>query len=284
MVTTIGYDGCAFDIDGGCTHCILQYNYSHDNEGSGFQSGPFAGCSPLGDNTIRYNISQNDAKKNTGNTGGIMTWGSQPRGQIYNNTVFAGRGLKSNPAAFRGGDGFAVRNNIFVVDHDGDIIIAGGGTFQNNCYWRTNGDLRLAGHADLAAWRKASGQERLDGADVGFQVDPRFRAPGGGGNIDDAARLGTLRAYDLLPVLAAAGQGPRLAEALPDRAGPVRLPRHALAAGDEVQPRRQPRISLAARNRKRGGRRKEATVARPTREKGVLESPDSSPNVNHACS
>ena len=57
MVTTIGCDGCAFDIDGGCTHCILQYNYSHDNEGSGFQSGPFAGCSPLGDNTIRYNIS-----------------------------------------------------------------------------------------------------------------------------------------------------------------------------------------------------------------------------------
>ena len=66
MVTTIGCDGCAFDIDGGCTHCILQYNYSHDNEGSGFQSGPFAGCSPLGDNTIRYNISENDAKKNTG--------------------------------------------------------------------------------------------------------------------------------------------------------------------------------------------------------------------------
>jgi hypothetical protein len=61
---------CAFDIDGGCTNCVLQYNYSHDNEGSGFQSGPFAGCSPLGDNTIRYNISENDAKKNTDNTGG----------------------------------------------------------------------------------------------------------------------------------------------------------------------------------------------------------------------
>ena len=93
MVTTIGCDGCAFDIDGGCTHCILQYNYSHDNEGSGFQSGPFAGCSPLADNTIRYNISENDAKKNPGNTGGIMTWGSQPRGQIYNNTVFVGQGF-----------------------------------------------------------------------------------------------------------------------------------------------------------------------------------------------
>ena len=156
MVTTIGCDGCAFDIDGGCSGCTLQYNYSHDNEGSGFQSGPFAGCSSLGDNTIRYNISQNDAKKNTGNTGGIMTWGSQPRGQIYNNSVFAGRGLggEGNPAAFRGGDGFAVRNNIFVADHDGDIVVAGRGTFQNNCYWRTDGDLRLAGRAD---WLLAEG-------------------------------------------------------------------------------------------------------------------------------
>ena len=177
MLTNIGADGCAFDIDGGCTNCVLQYNYSHDNEGSGFQSGSFDGCGPLGGNTIRYNISQNDAKKNTDNTGGIMTWGSQPRGQIHNNTVFTGKGLKSNPAAFRGGDGFSVRNNIFVADHDGDIVIVvGRGTFQNNCYWRTNGDLRLAGHADLAAWRKASGQERLDGSDVGFQVDPQFRA------------------------------------------------------------------------------------------------------------
>ena len=44
-------------------------------------------------------------------------------------------------------------------------------------------------------------------ADVGFQVDPRFVAPGGGGSIDDAARLGTLRAYDLLPSSPLAGKG-----------------------------------------------------------------------------
>jgi hypothetical protein len=59
----------------------------------------------------------------------------------------------------------------------------------------------------LAAWRKASGQERLDGSDVGFQVDPQFRAPGGGSSIDDAARLGALRAYDLLPSSPLAGKG-----------------------------------------------------------------------------
>ena len=222
MVTNIGADGCAFDIDGGCTNCVLQYNYSHDNEGSGFQSGSFDGCGPMGDNTIRYNISQNDAKKNTDNTGGIMTWGFQPRGQIYNNTVFAGKGLKCNPAAFRGGDGFSVRNNIFVVDHDGDIVVVvGKGTFQNNCYWRTNGDLRLAGHADLAAWRKASGQERFDGGDVGFQVDPQFRAPRRRRQHRRCRPAGHAARLRLAAVLATGGQGIGLAAALPDRAGPV---------------------------------------------------------------
>ena len=204
MVTTIGCDGCAFDIDGGCTHCTLQYNYSHDNEGSGFQAGPFAGCSPFADNTIRYNISENDAQKNPGNTGGIMTWGSQPRGQIYNNTVFVGKGFTGKgktvrPLAFRGGAGFSVRNNIFVAGHDGEFIAPGGGTFQNNCYWRTNGDLHMAGCASLAAWHKKSGQETLDGVAVGFQLDPQLRAAGRGGNVDDPAKLAGVTAYDLLP-------------------------------------------------------------------------------------
>jgi hypothetical protein len=223
MVTTIGYDGCAFDIDGGCTNCILQYNYSHDNEGSGFQSGPFAGCNAMYDNTIRFNISQNDAQKNAGNTGGIMTWGSQPRGQIYNNTVFTSRGINCKPLAFRGGDGFAVRNNIFVVAHDGEII-APAGSFQNNCYWRTNGDPHLAGCANLAAWRKASGQEKLDGRPVGYFCDPLFRRAGGGGDVNSAAKLSTLDAYDLLPASPLVGKGLDLKRAFGIDPGPHDFP------------------------------------------------------------
>ena len=29
-------DGDGFDLDGGCTRCVVQYNYSHDNDGAGF--------------------------------------------------------------------------------------------------------------------------------------------------------------------------------------------------------------------------------------------------------
>ena len=170
-----------------------------------------------------------------------MTWGSQPRGQIYNNTVFAGKGLKSNPAAFRGGDGFAVRNNIFVVEPRRRNRLPPAAARSRTT--ATGGPTGTCGWRAMPTWRpggRRRARRRLDGRDVGFQVDPRFRAPGGGGSIDDAARLGTLRAYDLLPSSPLVGQGLGLAGALQDRAGPLRLPRHALAAGDEVQPRRQP--------------------------------------------
>ena len=208
IVTRIRYDGCAFDIDGGCSNCILQYNYSHDNEGSGYQAGTFDGSGPLTDTIIRYNISENDAQKNPNNTGGIMTWSSQARGQIYNNTVFVGKGFGGvKPFAFRGGAGLSVRNNIFVAGHDGEFIDSGGCSLQNNCYWRTNGDLRMAGCGSLTDWRKKSGQEMLNGAAVGFQVDPRLRAPGRGGDLDDAAQLKTLDAYNLLPSSPLIGKG-----------------------------------------------------------------------------
>jgi len=207
IVTKMGCDGCAFDIDGGCSNCILQYNYSHDNEGSGYQTGTFSGSSPVRDNTIRYNISQNDAKKNPGSSGGIMTWSSQQRGNIYNNTVFISAGLNgTKPAAFLGnGSGLTVCNNIFVANHDGDIISSGAGcAFRNNCYSRVKGDFSVLydkkRYSSLAAWQDATGQEKLDGAPVGFSTDPHFRTPGGAGSIDNAARLGTLNAYDLLPL------------------------------------------------------------------------------------
>jgi len=110
------------------------------------------------------------------------------------------------------GAGLEVRNNIFVVNHGGAIVRAGGGyKFQNNCYWRTKGGFRVeyAGkrYASLADWQKATGQETFNGAAAGFHADPQFRAPGSGGDIDDAARLKTLDAYNLLPSSPLIGKG-----------------------------------------------------------------------------
>ena len=214
IVTKMGCDGCAFDIDGGCSNCILQYNYSHDNEGSGFQTGTFAGSGPVRNSIIRYNISENDAKKNPGASGGIMTWSSQQHGFIYNNTVFISEGVNgTKPAAFLGnGSGLTVCNNIFVANHDGDIVNSRDGcAFRNNCYHRTKGEFSVTyvkkRYASLAAWQEAANQEKVDGAPVGFSVDPQLRAPGCGGTIGDVSKLGTLDAYDLLPASPLIGKG-----------------------------------------------------------------------------
>jgi len=238
IVSKLRYDGCAFDIDGGCTDCKLQYNYSHDNDGAGFQTGTFVGSGPTTGVTIRYNISENDAKKNPDHSGGIMTWGSIT-GDIYQNTVFISTGTDGKPAAFLGmGSGVSVRNNIFMVNHDGDImnVFNAGYTFQNNGYYRTAGDFRIryadAEYANLSAWQKATGQEMLNGATVGIYADPQFRAPGDAGNIDDANKLSTLTAYDLIPTSPLAGKGLNLHKVFDVAPGPCDFHGASLHIGD----------------------------------------------------
>ena len=39
-------DGDGFDLDGGTTNSILQYNYSHDNDGAGILEAQFAKAQP----------------------------------------------------------------------------------------------------------------------------------------------------------------------------------------------------------------------------------------------
>lgn len=62
--TSTGCDGLGFDLDGGVTNSILQYCFSHDNDGAGILLGNFSGARPWGNNTVRYNISVNDARTN----------------------------------------------------------------------------------------------------------------------------------------------------------------------------------------------------------------------------
>ena len=69
----LNLDGGGFDIDGGSTNCIMQYNYSHNNEGPGYLFAQFQGSSvTMNNNICRYNLSVNDARKNT--SGAIYFW------------------------------------------------------------------------------------------------------------------------------------------------------------------------------------------------------------------
>ncbi|HYK90881.1 MAG TPA: right-handed parallel beta-helix repeat-containing protein, partial [Acidobacteriota bacterium] len=83
-------DGCGFDFDGGVSNSLLQYNYSHGNDGAGYLLYTYNGAPhTFRDNVVRFNISEDDGRKNTyagiyvGNDGsGVSNL------EIHNNTIY----------------------------------------------------------------------------------------------------------------------------------------------------------------------------------------------------
>ncbi|MGA1837773.1 right-handed parallel beta-helix repeat-containing protein [Herbiconiux sp. 11R-BC] len=109
-------DGQGFDVDLLSVNTVVQYNYSHDNEGGfllmmgGYSSGL----------VVRENLSVNDA---FGGVKGVFTfsYGVPTNTDIYDNTIYIGSGLTSKPLFCDGCDAsttgaWSFRNNI-VENH-----------------------------------------------------------------------------------------------------------------------------------------------------------------------
>jgi hypothetical protein len=206
-------DGDGFDLDWDTINCTLQYNYSHNNDGVGFllignnalhQSYP-----PQTGNTVRYDISENDARKNS--YGSISVVGPVDNAEVYNNTIYLSSPSSGSPACveFYNWTGSSVhfRNNIFQVTGGLKLVNTNGtqaGTdllFQGNDYYSTGSSFHInyngVDYGSLAARQTNTGQEQLNGNNVGFSVNPRLTTPGQGGTIGNADQLDTLTAYKL---------------------------------------------------------------------------------------
>ncbi|PYV13985.1 MAG: hypothetical protein DMG21_19615 [Acidobacteria bacterium] len=201
-------DGGGFDLDGGVSNSILQYNYSHDNDGVGFLvwNYKYAGH-PLANNIIRYNLTENDGRKHFCGSGEIrvgtqkithsnlFNCGSIEVGThhgapveniaVYNNTVLATKHGDRIPTGIWVGGGpinlnITIRNNLVITDGTGPLVVAEKGQtgvlFQGNAYWAQGHSFLVSyggiEYRDLATWRAQTGQETLDGKDVGMFVDP----------------------------------------------------------------------------------------------------------------
>lgn len=186
------FDGSGFDLDGGCTYCILQYNYSHDNQGPGYVLAQYPGAPPMHDLIVRYNISDNDARKfgqgalevwSSGSSGGIA------RASFYNNTVRLGPAIDNSQAKAIKVMSFDLpeltfRNNILHTTGDVPVLSTPGNSsqlMQGNCYWNASQSMFIDNggtiYTDLATWRAATGQEKLaDGRTTGINQDPQFAA------------------------------------------------------------------------------------------------------------
>ncbi|MHC4365969.1 MAG: right-handed parallel beta-helix repeat-containing protein [Planctomycetota bacterium] len=171
-----GHDGGGFDLDGGLTNSILQYNLSYNNE----------------------DIPQNDGTRNNRRSGIDIYAGDVGMSdcQIYNNTVY---NIKGAAISFGGLDvpGIVIRNNIFIFA--GELIEGGSkrGRFENNIYWRVDDrDLIFDGHKTIEEWAAATGQEKIGNTVVGKYVDPKL-IKAGTAALTDPTKLDSLQAYKL---------------------------------------------------------------------------------------
>jgi hypothetical protein len=197
-------DGGGFDFDQNVTDSVMQFNYSHDNDGAGYLLAHAYATDGHRRNTIRYNISQNDGRKN--GYGGIELWGRIVDATVHNNTIFTSYSnagaraihLRNSGIELHDPERVRFRNNIVQTGGGAQVVRATAAVldraidirFENNLYWSGSAALALrwrgVTYTSLAGWQSASGQEIHGGVRVGIVADPQLAAPGRGATYDDA--------------------------------------------------------------------------------------------------
>lgn len=202
---TAGCDWVAYDLDGGVSNSTVQYNYSHNNFGSAMLAFvATVGGNAWGNNTFRYNISENDALgSGSANQAAILITASPTNPlKIYNNTIYMGlknsTGLSAAMQSNNGGPvnlpaGSVIQNNIFHMvpqSYFGQTYNQymyfpyglSGGVINNNIFYggATNQRWRIGGttHASLAAYQTATGYDAQS-----LLANPLLTAPGTGGTL-----------------------------------------------------------------------------------------------------
>ncbi|MES2565946.1 MAG: T9SS type A sorting domain-containing protein [Bacteroidota bacterium] len=190
-----GCDGLGFDLDGGVTNSIMQYNYSHDNDGAGYLLGQYSDARAWTNNIIRYNISENDGRTNGGGFTLFNGPGSSMSGcKIYNNTVhLTPSATNPNVGAFTIIDwaknitGIEVYNNIFQTTGGAslvDVPVGYSAFFAGNLYWSSGAAFKIkyqgATYSSIAAWRTATNNEKVNSTLTGVTANPNFNNSGSG--------------------------------------------------------------------------------------------------------
>ncbi|MDA3960274.1 MAG: right-handed parallel beta-helix repeat-containing protein [Planctomycetota bacterium] len=199
-------DGGGFDLDGGCEECVVQFNLSYHNDGAGYLLCQYPGAQRFAGNTVRFNCSHDDGRRN--GYGGIhlAAGAKQPLcdTSIHNNTVVM-HAADQAPA-------------VVVVDGTAyaDITIAG------NCFIgvhapllrsRAEQGLRIVGNAwhepgmggavywggrrfdQFDEWLATVGQERYDSRVVALRGELGLTGIGRSPRITDPHALGDFACY-----------------------------------------------------------------------------------------
>lgn len=135
-----GWDGGGFDLDGGVTNSVIQYNLSYRNAGPGYGLFQYYGADPWSKNILRYNVSYDDGLEN--DSSGIHLWSGSNKPDdirdalVYNNLIINsfGRAISYKNGNFAG---LVFRNNIFISKDEPVFGSHSLSLFENNIFWRT---------------------------------------------------------------------------------------------------------------------------------------------------
>ncbi|MUP46691.1 hypothetical protein E0K83_13180 [Gramella sp. BOM4] len=205
MSSGTGCDGAGFDLDGGVTNGVMQYNYSHDNDGAGFMVGQFGGARPMSNIIVRYNVSQNDAATNGGSV--YLFNGSSESSMkdilVHNNTLYIEKSANIKYTSWKPFKyNINFKNNILYAAKGASLIsIPSGydGHFEGNLYFAPDGfkiNYKGNSYTSLEEFRN-SGNEIYNSAPVGFEGDPLLANPGNAGTIGFGNSLSELTEYTL---------------------------------------------------------------------------------------
>jgi len=202
---TSGCDWVAYDLDGGVSNSVVQYNYSHNNFGGALLAFvQTVGGHAWGNNTFRYNISENDALGSGNANQCAISITASPTNpiMIYGNTIYMGmKNSTGLSTALQSNNGVAVtlpagsiiENNIFYMTpqtYFGQTYNQymyfpyglSGGTIDNNVFYggATNQQWRVGGttYTSIAAYRTATGYDAHT-----LTSNPTLATPGGGGTL-----------------------------------------------------------------------------------------------------
>jgi hypothetical protein len=215
--TASSADGGGFDLDQNVSNSVVQYNYSHDNDGAGYLLAQEPATDAHSGNVVRYNISQNDGRANT--YGGIHVWGRVRNAEIYNNTIFMSASSSASPRAATVVSRGVPQNRSVSVHFRNNIFVSAGAVpllevddvqrassdlqFQGNIYFAATNQWILywgaAAFTDFASWRSVTLQEHVNVAAVGSAANPLLTNAGVASALGDAMRMETLDAYRLQP-------------------------------------------------------------------------------------
>jgi hypothetical protein len=182
-----GFDGGAFDIDGGVTESVIQYNRSYDNDGAGLLLAEFQSANAMSRNVFRYNLSVNDGRDGYGGitVSGVDAQSIAKYAVFHNNTIVVDKDVVPNVK----GAVYFMNSNHYDVDFNNNAFVALNGaalisgdtipvraTFLRNSYWTDGGPIILedAVYASVKAWAQANVQERIGMQFMGLTTDPQF--------------------------------------------------------------------------------------------------------------